>query len=423
MRLIAAIKKELLLLIRDPAGLAVLFVMPLALIILMALIQDAPFRDYKQSKIPVVLVFDSEEAMGNLIRQKLSAVEMFKITVWQDMPGEELKVRKAIRDGAFKAAILVHKGTSADFQKELAVRVEQSLSGVKSDLRIPHTPVKGIVIIWDPIVKKSLKDGVMLALDKIFTAYQAEQMLQLVSYKLKKYLPSGLNFNPSLALDVKEGYAGERDESLYALNSVQHNVPAWTIFGIFFIVLPLSSNVIREREQKNLLRLHLIPGSVILVFIAKILTYVIVSVCQFFLILAAGKYLMPLLGLPALHTGDNFPAIGAMVLALGLAAAGYGIFVGTVFPTHQQASTFGAVSVVILGAIGGIWVPVFVMPEILQKISLISPLGWGMNGFNDIFLKGYSLAQILPELFCLLFFSGIMLILSFIFEKIKKQVG
>jgi ABC-2 type transport system permease protein len=32
-------------------------------------------------------------------------------------------------------------------------------------------------------------------------------------------------------------------------NSVQHNVPAWTLFAIFFIVIPLSINIVKEKTR------------------------------------------------------------------------------------------------------------------------------------------------------------------------------
>ena len=56
MRLWAATIKEVLVLLRDRAGLAVLFAMPLGLVIIMAIVQDAPFRDYSEQSIPVLFL-------------------------------------------------------------------------------------------------------------------------------------------------------------------------------------------------------------------------------------------------------------------------------------------------------------------------------------------------------------------------------
>ena len=56
MKVLATFYKEFLLLIRDPGGMALIFIMPLALVIVMALVQDAPFRDYQELKLDVMLV-------------------------------------------------------------------------------------------------------------------------------------------------------------------------------------------------------------------------------------------------------------------------------------------------------------------------------------------------------------------------------
>ena len=61
-----------------------------------------------------------------------------------------------------------------------------------------------------------------------------------------------------------------------------------------------------------------------------------------------------------------------MALATTLAATGYSVLVGTVARTHDQAAVFGMVSVIILAAIGGIWVPVFMMTNMMQAASIIS---------------------------------------------------
>ncbi len=65
-------------------------------------------------------------------------------------------------------------------------------------------------------------------------------------------------------------------------------------------------------------------------------------------------------------------------LAVAMAATGYGLLIAVYFRTPQQALSFGSISVVILAALGGVWVPVFAMPHVMQSISPYSPLNWGL---------------------------------------------
>ena len=54
-KLLATVKKEALLLLRDKVGLSILFLMPMALIFVMTLIQDAAFKTINEKGIPSFL--------------------------------------------------------------------------------------------------------------------------------------------------------------------------------------------------------------------------------------------------------------------------------------------------------------------------------------------------------------------------------
>jgi ABC-2 type transport system permease protein len=127
------------------------------------------------------------------------------------------------------------------------------------------------------------------------------------------------------------------------------------------------------------------------------------------------------MGLPTLVIGHNIPAILTVAVSAGLAATGYGILIGTIFRTHQQSSTFGAVSVVIMAALGGIWVPVFVMPESIRFVSEYSPLYWGLSGFHKLFLNGGGLRDILPFALKLVGFCVGSLFLASVIDRNKRH--
>jgi ABC-2 type transport system permease protein len=110
-----------------------------------------------------------------------------------------------------------------------------------------------------------------------------------------------------------------------------------------------------------------------------------------------------------------------MVIATGLAATAYGLALGAIANTSEQAASFGSVSVIIMAALGGIWVPVFMMPAMMQKISIISPLNWGLEGFYTIFLRDGNLIDILPQAGLLLAFCGICMGVAFYFLRLKKN--
>jgi hypothetical protein len=62
-KLLASIRKEFLLLIRDKVGLSILFLMPMVLVFVMTLIQDAAFKTLNEKGIPIIFVNNDKDSL------------------------------------------------------------------------------------------------------------------------------------------------------------------------------------------------------------------------------------------------------------------------------------------------------------------------------------------------------------------------
>lgn len=148
-----------------------------------------------------------------------------------------------------------------------------------------------------------------------------------------------------------------------------------------------------------------------------------VCIIQFLLMLAVGVYLLPQLGLHALEvTPKGFFLSVIVAIFSGLAAIGFGILLGTIAKTQEQSAPFGATAVVLLAATGGIWVPVYIMPKIMQLVSGISPMNWGLNAFYDIFLRDQGILSILPEIAFLFLFFIATTMLAIVYDYKKNTI-
>jgi len=163
--------------------------------------------------------------------------------------------------------------------------------------------------------------------------------------------------------------------------------------------------------------MKLIPGSYLAILTGKMLFFVAVCVVQFYLMMQVGIYLLPLLGLPKLMLGQSLLAAFIVAVGIGLASTSYGILVGTVFKTPNQALNFGAISIVILSAIGGIWIPLEIMPSHMQFIGHLSPLSWGLDAINDIYLRNEGVAHIWRHMGKLVSFAVVLLCIAALIEK------
>ena len=425
LRLLATIKKEWLLLLRDRTGLALLFAMPVVLITVMALIEDGPFRDYQELKFDVLTVDNDHGRLGRYIQDGLQSSGQFNIVDSVDgQPLTEQKAKELVNAGRYKISIIIPQGATAaivsnanSIINEITHRMGMYLSlAVKKRTDSLH-----VTVYYDPASKKAFKSAIHSALDNFLTQVETDMLMERIKQQLKKKDAPETDTDTTVialkAVGLKEQFAGEPRQLDVISNSVQHNVPAWSIFAMFFIVIPIAGNMIREREDGSLLRMKLIPGSYLAILAGKMLFFVGVCVIQFYLMILVGMYLLPMLGLPKLLIGQSHVATFIVAACIGLASTAYGILVGTVFKTPNQALNFGAISIVILSAIGGIWIPLEIMPPNMQFIGHMSPLSWGLDAINNIYLRGMGVTHIWADAGKLVLCAAGMLCIAAAIEK------
>ncbi len=425
LRLYSTIQKEILILLRDRGGLIIMFIMPMAMITLMALIQDAPFRDYQEMRIPLLLVNNDNGNLGSTIDLGLNESKIFEITklhLDQDI------VKQKMKSGDYDIAIIIPEGASKMLNSKVSNFVTKKLneagfSDTSSITKTDLTQELNLEILFSPETKKSFKASILSTLKQATSKIETQTLLELFNKELKQEDKSGKRKSEPMKdfVNFQEINTVETPAEALKLNSVQHNVPAWTIFGMFFIVISMSGSIIKERDDGSYTRILTMPGLYITVLAGKIAAYLLICLIQCVLMLMVGIYILPQFGLPQLVIGNSIPAISIVAITAGLAATGYGVFVGSIFKTHQQASTFGAISVVILAALGGIWVPVFVMPESLKIAVEFSPLYWGLSAFHKLFLNEGTVQSILPYAFKLLLFFIFTLSFAFLYTKNNRS--
>jgi len=420
-KLAVSIAKELLLLVRDRAGMVLLFVMPAFLVIVITLIQDK----VTTTEVEVLFVDNDRGAIGTEVRNLFGRVDtVHLVEVLGGRPVSADTARALVAAGKYQFAVVLPAGLSVAAEEGARTVVTSHLF---PDRKIPTAPEIATIVVWfDPTVHGSFRAAVRSALDQVVQGVQTrlfvEHSLTLLPEKIGEGLPAGVMQAVSLArLDARELMPQLfADTSLIPVReyfstamgfvkqptAVQQNVPAWAIFGIFFIVVPLAGSLIKERESGTLLRLKVMPVSYLTVISGKIIAYTLVCLIQFAVIVGAGVFILPLFGLAAFDPGQQ-PVLFLIVLVSIIAAAcGYGILLGTIGRTYEQIAVFAPVSIVIGAALGGIMVPIYALPDFLRPVCLFSPLYWGQSGFYDLLLRGGNLASILPESVALLLFSA-----------------
>ena len=182
-------------------------------------------------------------------------------------------------------------------------------------------------------------------------------------------------------------------------SSAEQNVPGYTIYGVFFIITTISTSLFREKNEGTFRRLQATPISRAAILIGKLLPYYLINLVQIVLMLAVGMAVFHI-GL-----GSHPLALIPLSLATATAATGMGLLITSLGRTQEQVGSLSVILSIVLSALGGLMVPIYVMPTFMQKLALAIPHAWALNGFLDVMVRGQGLNAVLPVIGVLMGFA------------------
>jgi ABC-2 type transport system permease protein len=214
-------------------------------------------------------------------------------------------------------------------------------------------------------------------------------------------------------------YLYDNDNKSDIPTATQQNVPAWIVFSMFFVIIPISTLFITERDDGTLARLKTMNSPKSIFIFSKIIPYMIINQLQLYMMMLVGYFLVPLLGGDRLSVDIDFVALFVISLAISFAAIGFALFLATFMKSIEQASVVGALSAVIMGAVGGIMIPKLVMPPLMQDMTLLSPMSWALEGMLDVFVRELGVLDVLYEASVLVIFGIMTLAITIHYYKRK----
>jgi ABC-2 type transport system permease protein len=421
--IMASTWKETLLLRRDKAGLMVLFFMPAALVIIITLVQENVMELSGEKKSEILLLDQDHGRVATRLRQSLQDSKRITLIELDSAKTSREEAVARVREGDHQVCVVIPEGTS----KRLEARVKTLFAADLPDAR----PVAEnlLPVYFDPSVLPGFRSGILTALQLAIMSIELELKAKALEEEVAKlqtgqqWLMPGGTKKPDLGIShlqenlliLAEEPAGDKKKN--APTAVQHNIPAWALFGLFFTCIPLAGSLLVERNSGIWIRLMTMPVSSVSLLVGKIIGYVGVCFSQISLIVLIGLYVFPLLGLPAFSITGHLTVLIAISLCCSLAACGYGVLLGSACTSLEQASMFGSISIVITAALGGVLVPIYAMPGVMQRISGFSPLNWGLEAYQDVLLRGSSAVQVSGHLGKLLAFFLVMVLISWYLNR------
>ena len=105
-------------------------------------------------------------------------------------------------------------------------------------------------------------------------------------------------------------------------------------------------------------------------------------------------------------------AVGAVIVAFALVAAGAAMLLATLASNEHQLSALAPALGMIFGLLGGTMVPIDVFPSVMKTLSQVTPHAWAMDALRSVTLRGGDLVSIAPNLAVLAAFAVVLLSLA-----------
>lgn len=395
--LLYLVRKEILLLRRDWHALVLLFVMPAVFILIMSLALQNRFSAQSGVHIDYYLLNRDTGTVDAELLEGLRAIHGFR-SLPADAPEAELVSR--VRRGRARFLLVVPHG----FGAALA-------SGKPLPLQVTATP--DVTAATYRLFQSSVRE--------VLARVYVKQVMRGLARQSDEGAPT-----PAIDLGAVDGLLVAH--SLYSQggksrfpSSVQQNVPAWLLFAMFFIAIPLSTTWLRERQQGTYMRLRSMGLRAPTLLFGKLIPYLGVNLLQVVAMLLVGVFVVPWFGGDTLTLGHSWPALVLMAAVASFAAVAYALLVANLATTSEQATIFTGVANLLMAALGGIMVPRFVMPEVLQAVSRYSPMAWGLDGFLDVFLRGGGPGMVAVPALKLFVFGGACLVATGLYMGWRRR--
>ena len=188
-KLLSALRKEILILIRDVPGLLILFIMPVLLILVVIVAQENALKASRESKSEILFVDNSHSSASKEIEQSLINSEFFSlIKEYKGQSIDENTASELISESNFQLGIILRENDSA------------------------------IHILIDPALQETYKNSLTGSLNYIIRGAQSRIAIESSLKTMAPGMEESMNIMIKTAIDemapVREIYPSKNDATL-----------------------------------------------------------------------------------------------------------------------------------------------------------------------------------------------------------------
>ena len=360
---------------RDRAALMLSFVVPIVFFSIFAGIFGA--RRSSTTRVSVAVVDQDRSERSKRLVTALRGEKALKVV---DVTDPEAAVKK----GDVPVALIIPKGfgaTKVTFGEQGADRPTLRM------LRDPSDPIAPQVV--SGLVQKTLfvgmpdmmMSGGIAALERYGGPLTSQQRTNLSRVQGQTAAPS--DDGDSLVKIETTDVVGSKDNPIIAFYAAG--------IGVMFLLFTASNaggSMLDEVESGTLDRILSTRVSMSTLLAGKLVYLWTLNVIQLIVMFSWGAlaFRLPL--------GRHLPGFAIMTAATALTCSAFGLLLASAARTRAQLGAISTLAVLTISALGGSMFPRFLMPERMQKASLVLFNSWALDGFTKVFWREAPLSTI-----------------------------
>ena len=362
-------KKDLLQFRKDKKALFLSFILPIILISLFAAIYGGV--DGKvESKPQKLLVADldnttlSTEIIDELKKEPALEIEMVGFK----------EGKKSVIDGNRSALMCFYTGFADSINSGKTAPMELFYDEAKSmEIGLMQKALMSTIMSF--VGQKGGKAHVKSFINQKYGEELPEDIIEEINSDIDAEFSDGggtTSFSSDLKttpLAIKEGIRW----------GVIQAVAGTLVMMLLFNMAGMGSSILQEKEKGTLKRLLFSPISPSAFLYGKMFSALISALIQIVILLLFSYFVF---GLDLFH---NPLGLFLMIFGTAFACTGFGTLIASLGSSRKQVESISTIVIIIMSAIGGSMIPLFLMPAFLQKLAMSSLNYWSIQGFYDVF--------------------------------------
>jgi ABC-2 type transport system permease protein len=391
--------KELLVLFKDKAILAIYFLMPLMLASMMGMAFGNTGGGGEEAKISiaVLLVNQDEGQYGQMVADGLAKAGVLVVTQEADAAVADAQVA----DGKAAAAVVIPAGLSQKIDAGEPVQVTIVKDPGQQEAAAVVTGIVNQAMGEIDLVGE-LRYGIHeVTKEQPYYDTAPPELVQAIEAQTLGVMWSQveqMRRNPVIAVKSEDITGVEEKEPW---NPITYYIPSYTVAFAFFLIGAMAAVLLEEKEEGTFRRLMSSTMPRWALIGGKMLAYMIVVFIQVIVMFTVGYALF--------HMPMGSSPLGLVVLTLALAvcSASLGMLLGALCRTSKQATSVGMILGFILMALGGTIFPFFRGDGFMATLSKLTPNAHALAGYMGLLSDEWTFLQVLPQIAILFGFAAV----------------